>query len=188
MSSKTYSISSEISRRLLLERNVRGWSLAELAERSGVSRATISKIEREEASPTAAVLGRLSGAFGLTLSTLLARAESRPERVSRASEQPIWTDPGSGYVRRTLVAMPDCPLELVQVDLPPGAEVALHASSHVFTVQALWVVRGRLDIDEGEDRHRLGTGDSLVFGPPVDCTFRNSSARACRYLVAIVKR
>ena len=60
---------------LRLEREARAWSLAGLAERSGVSKAMISKIERGEASPTAALLGRLSGACGLSMSTLLARAE-----------------------------------------------------------------------------------------------------------------
>lgn len=56
-----------LAARLRCEREARGWSIAALATASGVSRAMISKIERAEASPTAALLGRLSGAFGLTL-------------------------------------------------------------------------------------------------------------------------
>ena len=88
-----------LAARLRLERDARGWSLAELAQRSGVSKAMISKIERGEASPTAALLGRLSGALGLTLSALLARAEGRPERLTRAADQPRWRDPKTGYVR-----------------------------------------------------------------------------------------
>ena len=52
-----------LARRLRLEREARGWSLAELAARSGVSKAMISKIERDEVSPTAALLGRTSGAI-----------------------------------------------------------------------------------------------------------------------------
>src|SRR4051812_28665105 len=56
-------------------RAAQGLSGAALAERSGVSRAMIAKIEREEAQPTAALLGRLSAALGMTLSELIARAE-----------------------------------------------------------------------------------------------------------------
>ena len=56
-------------------RAAQGLSASALAERSGVSRAMIAKIERAEAQPTAALLGRLSGALGLTLSELIARAE-----------------------------------------------------------------------------------------------------------------
>src|SRR5215471_13195255 len=46
--------------RLKLEREARHWSIGELAKRSGVSKAMISKMERGEVSPTAALLGRIS--------------------------------------------------------------------------------------------------------------------------------
>src|SRR5689334_13346294 len=84
-----------LAARLRREREARDWSIARLAETSGVSRAMISKIERGEASPTAALLGRLSGAFGLSLSTLLARAEADGSggRIARVAEQSVWTDP-----------------------------------------------------------------------------------------------
>jgi transcriptional regulator with XRE-family HTH domain len=39
-------ISHRLAARLRLERDTRGWSLADLAVRAGVSKATISKIER----------------------------------------------------------------------------------------------------------------------------------------------
>jgi len=57
-------INERISARIRLERESRGWSLSELAERAGVSRAMIHKIERSGSSPTATMLARLSGAFG----------------------------------------------------------------------------------------------------------------------------
>src|SRR5256714_4015862 len=99
-----------LAARIALEREARGWSLADLAARSGVSKAMISKVERGEASPTATLLGRLSGAFGLTLSTLLARAESAGGRLMRAADQPQWQDPASGYVRRQVSPRSDVPL------------------------------------------------------------------------------
>ncbi|MDO8312807.1 MAG: helix-turn-helix transcriptional regulator, partial [Sideroxyarcus sp.] len=82
---------ARIATRIKLERDARGWSLAGLAERAGVSKATISKIERGEVSPTAVILVRLAGAFDLTLAGLLLRAEGKgePERVSRAASQPV---------------------------------------------------------------------------------------------------
>ena len=41
-------LSQRLALRIKLERDGRGWSLAELAERAGVSKATISKIERAD--------------------------------------------------------------------------------------------------------------------------------------------
>ena len=67
-----------LAKRLRREREARAWTLVDLAARSGVSRAMISKIERGEASPTAALLGRLSAAFELTLSQLFAQPEDQP--------------------------------------------------------------------------------------------------------------
>src|SRR5688572_14099080 len=123
--------SAKIARRVRLEREARGWSLADLAERSGVSKASISKIEREEVSPTAVILVRLAAAFDLTLAGLLVRAEGEGGgRVSRAADQPVWQDPDTAYVRRQVYARPDHPLEIVQVDLPAGRQVEFPASSY----------------------------------------------------------
>src|ERR1700722_16274426 len=140
--------STQIARRLRLERDSRGWSLADLAERSGVSKATISKIERQDVSPTAVILVRLAGAFDLTLAGLLLRAEGERERLSRAADQPLWRDPATGYLRKQLFSRPDHPVEIAQVELPGGQEVALPASSYAHIRQVVWVLAGELIILE----------------------------------------
>ncbi|MDQ1921963.1 helix-turn-helix domain-containing protein [Massilia pseudoviolaceinigra] len=176
-----------IARRLRLERDARGWSLADLAARSGVAKATISKIEREETSPTAVILVRLAGAFDLTLAGLLLRAEGHDDagRVMRAAQQPLWRDPDSGYVRRQVYARPDHPVEIVQVAMPPGQRVVLPASSYAHIRQAIWVQAGPLTVVEGGEQHRLEAGDCLGFGPPSEVTIANDGADTCRYLVVL---
>lgn len=166
---------------------MRGWSLAELAQRSGVSKATISKIEREEVSPTAVILVRLAGAFDLTLAGLLLRAEGEGKRLSRASEQPIWRDPETGYLRKQVFARPDHPLEIVRVELPGGQRVVLPASSYAHIRQAVWVQTGGLVILEGSDRHLLSAGDCLGFGAPSEVTFANETAVPCIYVVVLAR-
>ncbi len=174
--------------RIRLEREARGWSLGDLAERSGVSKAMISKVERGEASPTAALLGRLSGAFGLTLSVLLARAEGGGSRLARAAGQPLWRDPDTGYLRRQVSPGSDIPLELTEVELPAGAEVSFPAASYAFIRQMIWVLDGTLTFTEGDTVHALGPRDCLALGPPADCTFRNAGPGPCRYLVAVLRQ
>ena len=174
---------TQIARRLRMERDGRGWSLAELAERSGVSKATISKIEREEVSPTAVILVRLAGAFDLTLAGLLLRAEGEGRRLSRAADQPVWRDPETGYRRKQVFSRPDHPLEIVQVELPARKRVVLPASSYAHIRQAIWVQKGKLVILEGGERHLLGPGDCLGFGPPSEVTLANDTAAPCTYLV-----
>jgi transcriptional regulator with XRE-family HTH domain len=167
-------------------REARGLSASALAERSGVSRAMIAKVERAEAQPTAALLGKLSAALGLTLSELVARAEQSDRRLIRAAEQPAWTDPETGYTRRAVSPTSGGPLELVEVTLPAGAAIAYPADSYAFIHQQIWMLEGTLRIAEDETVHELHAGDCLEFGQPSPRTF--SADAACRYLVALTRR
>jgi len=188
MSIKVNKLEPLLADRIKLEREARGWSLADLAARSGVSKAMISKVERSEASPTAALLGHLSGAFGLTLSTLLARAEGATSRLARAKAQAVWTDPATGF-RRTAVS-PDGPgaIELVRCELPPGASIAYPASAFAFTHQQIWMLKGTLHFIEGAEIHELRDGDCLQLGSPANCRFENRQRKTCEYLVAVARR
>jgi transcriptional regulator with XRE-family HTH domain len=187
MSTIISSLDRQIAQRIKTEREGRRWSIADLAARSGVSKAMISKVERGESSPTASLLGRLSGAFGLTVSTLLARAEGSAGRIARAGKQPVWRDKSTGF-RRTAISPPGSGvLELVQGRLPAGARIAYPAASYSFIVQQIWVLKGRLHFCEGEETHILDTGDCLQLGSPADCAFENRGRSACEYLVAVAK-
>jgi transcriptional regulator with XRE-family HTH domain len=188
MVSMPTSLATSLSATLRSAREARGMTVSALSERAGVSRAMISKIERDEAQPTAALLGRLSGALGMTLSELVARAEGDEIRVSRAEAQPVWTDPATGYRRRAVSPVSGGPMELVDVELPAGAEVAFPADTYTFIHQQILVLEGELVFREGDVEHLLGPGDCLALGPPAPCAFLNRTATACRYLVAVARR
>jgi transcriptional regulator with XRE-family HTH domain len=180
-------LTSALARTVQAARADRGLSVAQLAEASGVSRAMISKVERGEAQPTAALLARLSVALGLTLSELIARAEDDSSRLTRLADQPVWTDPASGYTRRAVSPPAATALELVEVELPPGGEVAYPAATYRFADHQLWVLSGHLRFIEGEQVHELDAGDCLQFGPPADCAYVNPTDTPCRYLVVLGK-
>ncbi|MFJ7214255.1 helix-turn-helix domain-containing protein [Amycolatopsis sp. NPDC098790] len=169
-------------------RTSRGLSAAVLAEQSGVSRAMIGKIERGDVQPTAALLAKLSAALGLTLSELIARAEGDERRLVRAAEQPVWVDPDTGYRRRAVSPAGGHPLELVEVELPPGARVPLAVGTYAFLHQQIWVLEGHLRFHEDAEVHELEAGDCLQLGPAADCVFVNPGSLPCRYLVVLVKR
>jgi transcriptional regulator with XRE-family HTH domain len=181
-------LTQAISARVKTEREARNWSLSELAERSGVSKAMISKVERGEASPTATVLGRLSGAFGLTLSTLLALAEQTGDRLVRHADQSLWQDPETGYTRRRVSPPTGGVLELLEIELPAGVKVPYPSDAFVFQHQQIWVTQGVLTFREGTQTYRLETGDCLQLGAPVECEFFNAGDDVCRYVVALVRR
>jgi transcriptional regulator with XRE-family HTH domain len=167
----------------------RGLSVSGLAEKATVSRAMISKIERAEVQPTAALLARLSGALGLTLTELIARAEADDDRrLVRADEQPVWADPDTGYERRAVSPPSAGLIELVTVDLPAGADVRFAADTYTFIDQLIWVLAGHLRFIEGDQIHELDVGDCLHLGEPKPCAFINPTEQVCSYLVALGKR
>jgi quercetin dioxygenase-like cupin family protein len=117
---------------------------------------------------------------------LLLRAEGQG-RLTRAAEQPVWRDPKTGYLRKQVFSRPDHPLEIVEVELPPGQHVVLPASSYAHIRQAVWVRTGDLVIIEAGERHMLGNGDCLGFGPPSEVTFANETSAPCGYVVVLAR-
>lgn len=176
-------LNQRIGARIRLERESRGWSLSDLTERAGVSRGMIHKIERGESSPTAALLARLSGAFGISMSTLIARAEMQEGKLLRFSDQPTWHDPQTNYLRRHVSPRSDMPIDLVQIELPAGSDIPMPASAYALARQLIWLTKGELVFIEGETRHEMKAGDCLELGPPNDCRFINETQDTCTYLV-----
>src|SRR5262245_10137453 len=136
-------VEERIARKLAALRSERGWSLEALAERTGISRATLSRIERGELSPTAAMLTSLCSVYGWTLSRFMADAETRAPSLVPAAEQAQWKDPGSGYRRR--IVSPPAPGfrgELVEVRMPAGASVSFDVAPVAGLEHHLWMLDG----------------------------------------------
>ncbi|MGW2175331.1 helix-turn-helix domain-containing protein [Streptomyces sp. NPDC005047] len=180
-------VDARLAARLAELRAEHGWSLGELAERSGVSRSTLSRAERAETSPTAAQLNRLCAVYGRTMSRLLGEVEAEPALLVRADEQPRWEDRTAGFVRRS-VSPPHAGLrgELVEGRLAPGADIAYDRPPVPGLEQHVWVLGGALEVTTQDVAHHLGTGDCLrmrVWGPT---RFRCAGPEETRYVLAVV--
>ncbi len=180
-------INQLIAGRVQALRNARGLSLAALAERSGVSRSNISLIERGESSATATVLDKLAGALGVTLASLFEAESAAPSPLSTRERQPVWTDPASGYTRRQLSPGVRSPMQLVEVEFPPGRRVAYEQTRNDADIyQQLWLLEGTLEVSAGEQRWRLQPGDCLAFREGPSISYENPGATPARYLISLV--
>jgi len=181
-------IDRRIAQRLARLRADSGWSLDALAERTGISRATLSRLERSELSPTAAMLGRLCSVYGWTLSRLMAEAETRPPHLLPASEQAEWKDPESGYRRRAVSPpAPGLRGELVEVHMPAGASVAFDAAPIAGLEHHLWMLEGALSLEVGGSAFKLRAGDCLRYVLTGPSRFHNAGKREARYVIAMVR-
>jgi transcriptional regulator with XRE-family HTH domain len=171
-------IDRRIAQRLKGLRAERGWSLDELAERSDVSRATLSRLENAEVSPTASVLGKLAAAHGLTISRLMHLVEDDFAPLIRRDAQPLWSDPGIGFKRRS-ISPPARTLaaEVLECTLEPGTRITYDQSPRRGLEHHLLLIDGQLDITVDGQSHALQPGDCLryqlfgasAFTTPADC-------------------
>jgi transcriptional regulator with XRE-family HTH domain len=177
-----------LAQRVRALRKTRGYSLDMLAELSGVSRSMISLIEREETSPTAAVLNKLADALGVALASLFtddSRSASE-QPLARLAEQQVWTDPASGYVRRHVSSSGyPSPIELVEVTFPPDQSVTFDSvMRNIVTHQQVWVLEGEMEITLADRTWHLHAGDCLAMELGQHIVFRNPTSKPARYALA----
>jgi transcriptional regulator with XRE-family HTH domain len=171
-------------------RSERGLSLDALARACGVSRSALSLIERAESSPTAVVLDRIAAGLGVPLGTLFETASGTPDAppVARRVDQPVWRDPSSGYLRRSVSpGSAASPIRIVEVTFPAGARVAFETGDPGGGVwQQLWLLQGTIDFSIGDDTYRLRAGDCLAARLDRPTMFHNPTAKDARYAVVMV--
>ncbi len=177
-----------LAQRLVVLRQARNWSLDEAAEASGLSRATLSRIERSDTSPTARQLGQLCSAFGLTMSRLMGGLDERPAQHIARADQREWTDPETGFHRRQ-VSPPAAGFatEMIEGRLPAGAVIAYDAPPLAGIEQHIWMLDGELAFTDGDVVHNLSAGDTLRLHLWGRTRFEAVGANGAHYVVIITQ-
>ncbi len=176
-----------LSQRLRELRVERGWSLDELAKRSKVSRATLSRLENAEVSPTTSVLGKLCAVYGLPMSRLLRMVEENFAPLVRRDRQEVWTDAALGFRRRS-VSPPAQALagEALECELAAGARVTYEQSPRPGLEHHLVMLEGELEVSVGGQTYQLRPGDCLRYQLAGPSAFATPAQCAARYLLFIV--
>jgi transcriptional regulator with XRE-family HTH domain len=151
-----------VGRRLRERRDAAGLSLAELARRSGVARATLTSLEAGDGNPTLETLYALANALGAPLSDLIAGPAPVEVRVVRADEGPVLR---GDVVEGRLVErfeLPSHVCELFALRLHPG--VVQESGAHPAGVREhLLVTRGKARVGPASAPVELATGDLAVY-------------------------
>ena len=176
-----------LAARLKQLRVERGWSLDQLASASQVSRATLSRLENGEVSPTTAVLGKLCAAYGLAMSRLLRMVEDDFAPVLRRAQQSVWTDPETGFIRRC-VSPPSRALagEALECELGAGVTIAYATTPRPGMEHHLLLQEGQLNVTVDGRSHALQAGDCLRYQLHGASTFVTPADSGARYFLFIV--
>lgn len=163
-------------------------TLDQLAARTGVSRAMISKVERGTSDPTATVLGKLAAGLDVSLSQLLGDSTPRQPRLLARADQVAFRDPVTGFGRRSLSPVfEDGALDFAFTTLPAGQSVSF-APHHRGVEEYIAVHEGALVVVVGEERFALETGDTLFYPGDRPHEYRNEGAGSVAFYIVIDDR
>jgi transcriptional regulator with XRE-family HTH domain len=143
-----------------------GLTVVQLAERTGISKGMLSKIENAQASPSLSTLARLATALDMPVTSLFrGLAEERDAIFVKAGHGPEITRKatraGHRYEQLGTLRGPRKMLEPLLVTLTERTEVFplfQHAG-----VELLYMLSGVMDYGYGTQRYRMEPGDALQF-------------------------
>lgn len=185
---------SELARligdRVRQHRAGRGWTLDDLARRSGVSKRMLVNIEQGSANPSIATLLRISDALGAGLPGLVDAGHPAAVRVTRAGQAPVlWQGPHGGLAALVAGTGPPDVVELWDWSLSPGDshETEAHAAG---TRELILVLDGHVRLHAGAEVHVLGPGDSAAFRGDVAHGYANladgeNAGQAARFALTV---
>ncbi len=159
-------IAAHLSATLKALRQARGWSLTLAAEKTGVSKAMLGQIERNESSPTVATLWKIATGLNVPFSVFLASGEP-PERAA--------FDPQNSDMVVVALFPYDEQLrfDLFSITLAPGAlsESSPHDTG---VIEHVTVISGELDMQIQGQWRTLRAGEGLRFAGDEAHSYRNA--------------
>ena len=169
-------------------RRERGLTLEELAERSGVSRAMISKVERGEKNPTLMIAAKVAEGLGVGLSRLVGIGAREVVVVPR-DRQMVMRDPETGFERRLLSSnFGSGGVEFVRNVVPKGSTSGELAPHGRVVEEYVAVEKGRLRAIIGGEQYLLEEGDALCFETNLSHRFDNAGDGECSYYLVVVSK
>jgi transcriptional regulator with XRE-family HTH domain len=139
-----------------------GLTIADLSEKSGISPAVISKLERNQTVAGLGTLFRLARAFGITSAELLALIESRTAQCKKETDRIVE----DFHFRQIEFANSKC----FYAEAPKGAERS-NPDAHRDDYEICWVLEGSMKVVLPYETHVLNAGDCLQFDALFEHTY-----------------
>jgi transcriptional regulator with XRE-family HTH domain len=178
--------SGRLGERVRSLRRERGLTLDLLSQRSGVSRAMISKLERGEKNPTLVVAAKVAEGLGVSLSQLVGVEERREVIVVRRQQRMVMRDPGTGFERQLLSpSFGGRGIEFLRNVVPEGSSSGEFPPHRRGVEEYIVVEKGRLLAVLGGEDYLLEEGDALYFEADVSHRFDNAGEGDCSYYLVI---
>lgn len=185
-STRVNEVTARVAEHVRALRVARGWTLEELAGRSGVSKGMVFQIEAARTNPSIGTLCRLADAFGVAIGLLLEPAAERAVHITAAEHAAVlWQGEHGGFGRLlTSVSDANC-VELWEWQLGPGDHhrSADHAPG---TRELLHVLAGQLTVTVDGTNHEVGVGQTIGFRADRWHAYRNDGQDLVRLVMVVM--
>jgi transcriptional regulator with XRE-family HTH domain len=165
------------------ERTRQSLTLAQLADRAGLSASALSQIERGVTDPSISSLRRISTALGVPFFQFLVQNES-PDPVVRRAERRTIVFPGRALQYQLLTPSPQGAFEVLSLELAPGAASGPTASGHD-SDECLIVLGGAVDVELAGRWFHLEAGDAMTIQRNLPHRVYNSQSTSTEVLSII---
>jgi transcriptional regulator with XRE-family HTH domain len=180
------SVTEAVARNVREARLERGWTLDQLANRSGVSKGMVVQIEQAKTNPSIGTLSKIADALGVSLPDLVDAGGTPSLRLVESDDAALLWHSSAGSMAKLLVGgrRPDF-IELWEWTLVPGD--VYEGRAHPIGIRELiHVVEGTLTLTLGDEQWVLEGGTSAAYSGDQPHTYRNDDASALRMFLVMV--
>lgn len=159
-----------VAQNLRARRQQRGVSLSALARTAGISKSTLSDLERGRGNPSVDTLWALAEALDLPFAALFEENGARAVNVIRFDDAVVVAADGPGFRTRHLMSRHDqgaVELYLLELDEGMRRDAIAHSPG---VIEHVVVMSGRIDVGPEDSSEVLGPGDYMKF--PADVPHR----------------
>jgi transcriptional regulator with XRE-family HTH domain len=156
-------LSGAVARILQALRAERGWSLDQLAHRSGVSKGVLVALEQGRSNPNLATLARIGDAFGVPVTRLVEVSDEPVVRVTGPDQaRVLWHGPSGGTGTIIAATEPPWAVELWRWVLRPGERSG--GDPHTpGSREMIWVESGTITLTVAGQVYQVAAGQCARF-------------------------
>ena len=172
-----------VGARLRASRQAQRLTIEQLATATSLTKGFISRVERDETSPSVATLVTICQVLSLPIGSLFAGAETE---VVKLADAPLINMGGQGVIERMITPRGQSHVQVLRSTLQPGADGGNELYTINCDVEVVHVINGEVDVRFTDKTVCLSAGDTLTFSGHELHSWRNTGTSIAEILWTLV--
>jgi transcriptional regulator with XRE-family HTH domain len=179
-------LTGALARVLQSLRAERGWSLDQLALRSGVSKGVLVALEQGRSNPNLTTLARIGDAFGVPVTRLVELPGQPVVQITGAgAAKVLWHGEAGGTGTIIAATEPPWAVELWRWELQPGEKFGGDAHAPA-SKEMIWVESGTVTVIVAGSRYQAKAGQCARFSGGLPHSYANDTAEPAQMTMIVL--